>query len=355
MNKTPHSKLISLLSEITELRNSYQNNKARYDDALLRNPEKLNLGADVLKYMWGINKKTTKNMAKIIDTNWELTSEHRGFKSSFNKLLNNTDNFLNRTSIKTKNLQFPGNSHELSAKLNSIFKAVRLDTKMTRLKMMLESIQNLNLIYNIDITSKPKLVKIKNKNLKRLLKEPEGPKLEFKKRVPSQNHLAKLISSFANSQGGTIIFGVSDDKTLEGINNIESAISNITAASVEINPPVNIEINIIEELNKSILIVEIPIIDKSLHVTEKGIYQRIGSSVSTITSDTLVEKFTDKTQTQNQENSTLTILAGTIETLSMQFEKSNSFSNRIKDHLLGALIGGIIGIFLSISLGGFVG
>lgn len=53
-----------------------------------------------------------------------------------------------------------------------------------------------------------------------LIHQPEGETLEFKREMPSSSDLAKLITAFYNTQGGTIIFGVEDEtRRLVGLAN----------------------------------------------------------------------------------------------------------------------------------------
>jgi Putative DNA-binding domain len=54
-------------------------------------------------------------------------------------------------------------------------------------------------------------------NLTNQLLEGEGLKLEYKREIPQPNRLARLMASFANTEGGMIIIGVNDDGTVVGI------------------------------------------------------------------------------------------------------------------------------------------
>lgn len=49
-----------------------------------------------------------------------------------------------------------------------------------------------------------------------LLKE-EGEQLEFKQQINSQEKIAKTLSAFANSKGGTLVIGISDQRKIIGI------------------------------------------------------------------------------------------------------------------------------------------
>ena len=53
--------------------------------------------------------------------------------------------------------------------------------------------------------------------IKELISQGEGPHLEFKTRFASDKFIARHIGAFANSGGGTIIFGVSDKGGILGL------------------------------------------------------------------------------------------------------------------------------------------
>lgn len=53
--------------------------------------------------------------------------------------------------------------------------------------------------------------------LKQLAALGEGPSLEFKRKVPRPQRIAKEIIALANTDGGRILLGVDDDGTLKGV------------------------------------------------------------------------------------------------------------------------------------------
>lgn len=57
--------------------------------------------------------------------------------------------------------------------------------------------------------------------VKRLVARGEGPRIEFKLRVPSGERLAKEVIALANSGGGKILLGVDDDGTIVGVKDSE--------------------------------------------------------------------------------------------------------------------------------------
>ena len=58
------------------------------------------------------------------------------------------------------------------------------------------------------------------RELEQLVDLGEGISLEFKRRVPRPERIAKEILAFANTNGGRILLGVSDDGTIEGFQNV---------------------------------------------------------------------------------------------------------------------------------------
>ncbi|WP_423224741.1 ATP-binding protein [Candidatus Amarolinea aalborgensis] len=80
----------------------------------------------------------------------------------------------------------------------------------------------------------------------RLLGQREGETLEFKREMPASSDLAKLVTAFYNTRGGTIIFGVADEtRQRVGVANpqgIEGGIVNILRArcSLDVMPAIEV-------------------------------------------------------------------------------------------------------------------
>ncbi|MBZ0178682.1 MAG: ATP-binding protein [Melioribacteraceae bacterium] len=71
-----------------------------------------------------------------------------------------------------------------------------------------------------------------NKELIKLIDGGENLRVEFKQRFSEYDKIAKEIIAFANTKGGTIIFGVNDDKTLCGIHS-EKSITELVNQTIE--------------------------------------------------------------------------------------------------------------------------
>ena len=46
--------------------------------------------------------------------------------------------------------------------------------------------------------------------IKKIIKHPEGRRLEFKEQLPSGSNLARTVIAFSNDAGGTIYLGVKE-------------------------------------------------------------------------------------------------------------------------------------------------
>ena len=58
-------------------------------------------------------------------------------------------------------------------------------------------------------------------DLTRLVSLGEGPHLEFKRKSPQPERIAKEIIAFANTRGGRLLLGIDDDGTIHGVRDAE--------------------------------------------------------------------------------------------------------------------------------------
>lgn len=83
------------------------------------------------------------------------------------------------------------------------------------------------------------------KDVLRLIDEGEGFEIEFKRKVPSPEKIARTMIAFANTRGGHLLFGVDDDGSIVGVESEKSEVNLIRDAGVmfclpEIEPEINI-------------------------------------------------------------------------------------------------------------------
>ena len=96
-------------------------------------------------------------------------------------------------------------------------------------------------------------------DLRNLIQTGEGMYLEFKKTTPSVEKIAREISAFANSKGGTILIGVDDHKNITGISAYFEEEYLLHKAAYECCvPAVKIEIELIHSGNQDVMVVRVP-------------------------------------------------------------------------------------------------
>jgi predicted HTH transcriptional regulator len=94
-----------------------------------------------------------------------------------------------------------------------------------------------------------------NKEFQLLLEEGEGFQLEFKRKVTSPERIARALIGFANTRGGTILFGVDDDKSVVGVESEKTEVEMIqTAGRNHCDPPIEPDIEIMSHRGKDIII-----------------------------------------------------------------------------------------------------
>ena len=72
-----------------------------------------------------------------------------------------------------------------------------------------------------------------------LIEGGEGFTLEFKRRISSPEKIARTIISFANTKGGTILFGVDDDGSIVGVESEKSEVELVEMAGRDFcDPPI---------------------------------------------------------------------------------------------------------------------
>lgn len=85
-----------------------------------------------------------------------------------------------------------------------------------------------------------------NDFIKKIISQHEGLKLDFKQNLSSQRKIAKTIAAFANTEGGTIVVGVSDKGKLIGIDVDEELYMVEEALHNYCIPPISLSFDIYE-------------------------------------------------------------------------------------------------------------
>jgi len=103
-----------------------------------------------------------------------------------------------------------------------------------------------------------------------LIEQGEGFELEFKRKVPSPEKIARTMIAFANTRGGHILFGVDDDGSIVGVESEKSEVNLIREAGLMFClPEIEPEIDIVPFDGLDVIVAYIPESDSKPHVLEQ--------------------------------------------------------------------------------------
>lgn len=92
-----------------------------------------------------------------------------------------------------------------------------------------------------------------------IIEEGEGFTVEFKRRISSAEKIARTIISFANTKGGTILFGVDDDGSIVGVESEKSEVELIEMAGRDYcDPPISCTIDIVAFDGRDVVVCHVP-------------------------------------------------------------------------------------------------
>src|SRR5690554_6662676 len=120
--------------------------------------------------------------------------------------------------------------------------------------------------------------------IEQLLQQPEGKQLEFKRDLSSPGPLLKTLVAFANTAGGQLIIGITDDGAVVGVDDPlaeEERLASLIADSIA--PRLLPSIELLTVAGKTLLRVEVFLSSSRPHYLkakgpEHGVLVRVGSS-----------------------------------------------------------------------------
>lgn len=120
--------------------------------------------------------------------------------------------------------------------------------------------------------------------IKSIIASGEGYNAEFKVSFPSKiKDITEEICAFANAAGGTLLIGVDDINTIQGITFDNAKRSALQNSINEISPSLHCDIYPIEIEGKEIVVIEIPSGDSKPYVLSGAIYVRQGPNSQKLT------------------------------------------------------------------------
>ena len=185
------------------------------------------------------------------------------------------------------------------------------------------------------------------------MSEEETQNVEFLRSDASPRVIAKVISAFANTDGGTILFGVSDSSTIDGVDpdsakaKIEKALGMLSSAEI-----------VSYEIKKARFVLNVAVIsvEKSDHIVfcDSGAYMRSGQKIRVMQQQEIASSI-------GSPNGSVEALSGVLEKQTLMIEsleknngilkseiaEGNSIESKIKDHSIGGLVGILVGLVLA--------
>jgi predicted HTH transcriptional regulator len=107
---------------------------------------------------------------------------------------------------------------------------------------------------------------IDKENLIKLIRNDENPKVEFKRSEYVKGHknceLAKAMAGLANHEGGKILIGVKNDRTIEGFSSNESEVKKYEQLVYDIaadncDPPITPEFSVVKLEDGLVFVIDI--------------------------------------------------------------------------------------------------
>lgn len=103
------------------------------------------------------------------------------------------------------------------------------------------------------------MFQLKYRDFLNLVDMGESTSIEFKRKIPSAEKIAKEITAIANTLGGYLFIGIDDNGSIVGVKSEKSEISMLEFANETlISPKVDIEIDVVDYKGKDVVVVKIP-------------------------------------------------------------------------------------------------
>ena len=191
---------------------------------------------------------------------------------------------------------------------------------------------------------------MENKQIIKILSRPEGPNLEFKKQASQPDIMARLIAALSNSEGGNVLLGIGAQGAVLGVPNLDDAMSKIHVALDLIKPRPQVETSVEMIDGKAVVLIDISKSDKAPHTVKNLIFQRRGTAVVPVESDSIFSAVTKDADTLEKIQSRIAHLAQVIEDQNRQLISAQSLRAKLPDMLIGGAIGAVISLLIQLLL-----
>jgi ATP-dependent DNA helicase RecG len=184
-----------------------------------------------------------------------------------------------------------------------------------------------------------------------LIFQGESETLELKTTIREPQLLARLIGSFANTKGGTIVVGVKEPPEVVGTD--EGSLRRIYDSAIrKLTPAVSSSLSFIETEGKRVGVIEVSP-SSEIVLAEGGAFVRAGTFTQPMAWTQMRERLPEKPSASTVESLAHAIEKQTqvIEQLREEIKDGNSWKTKWKDHLVSGIVGALIGAIVTGILG----
>lgn len=195
-----------------------------------------------------------------------------------------------------------------------------------------------------------KLRELDDNSIRALILSGESETIEFKTRVPEPSLLARLIAAFANASGGVILIGIQEPDEIVGTN--PQFVLKVWEISLErMEPRPRSTIQEVSINGKTICVIHVDASD-TIVMCDSGAFIRVWDRTQAMTPAQVTQKLI-ASQAHPDLGSLGRAIARQskiIEDLQEELKKTNTWRSKLRDYLIGGVIGALIGYLLSILL-----
>lgn len=179
-------------------------------------------------------------------------------------------------------------------------------------------------------------------NLELALKQGESETVEFKERINSPELLARYISAFSNTKGGTILVGIREPNHVVGVSE-EKLKSYFEVALRRITGPAKANIEFRDIEGKKVGLIHV-LMSSSIVGSSDGIFQRVGERTIPLSKENIirsVHKGADIEASLSTLSETISKQSQEITRISDELAKLNSWKRKLLWISIGALAGAL--------------
>jgi predicted HTH transcriptional regulator len=144
---------------------------------------------------------------------------------------------------------------------------------------------------------------VTREQLRTLLEQEESRRLEFKHHLPKESRrIAELAAAFANTEGGTAVFGFDgDSRSIVGLAHPQRDSDRIEEALRAVAPPLTVDLETIELDGMDLIALHVPKSDEFPHVAHGRVLQREADRVVPLTSSLILERISESDESPEEE------------------------------------------------------